>query len=377
MLKFILFILFFTINFLFAGNDFWINFHSKLDNSLTKEEFLFKMEKFEPNYSDFINKLSNKYFDKPYKKLTPVQILDFQQKTKKEFVKYNHYGECVSSYMNVKEKANNYNMNDKYQCSELVNRFYRKVFHIKVIQRNGIATAKEYNNLTGSFNSKKIKVIYYQVSNINIKVKPRASFAFKNINDIKRKGDNYIYSKKFNRIFEEHPPVNGSILSFANNFHSKSNIYFGHTCIVKKVVKIKNGYTIYCFEQNVIRKKTHTISVNRHINFLKKNGHWIEIGSGILGPYIGRIGPVIGWSIPCYVDKTYIITKRNFLKLITQLINFRYLNLYKWQNKILKPFQNYHSFYVTKRFFNKIINNIIASEKIKNESFFEKLISWF
>ncbi|WP_024789407.1 hypothetical protein [Lebetimonas sp. JH292] len=94
-----------------------------------------------------------------YKKLTPVQILDFQQKTKKEFVKYNHYGECVSSYMNVKEK----------------DRFYRKVFHIKVIQRNGIATAKEYNNLI---------------------------------------------LKKY-----------GSILSFANNFHSKSNIYFGHTCI--------------------------------------------------------------------------------------------------------------------------------------------------
>ncbi|WP_024789406.1 hypothetical protein [Lebetimonas sp. JH292] len=70
---------------------------------------------------------------------------------------------------------------------------------------------------------------------------------------------------------------------------------------------------------------------------MKKNGHWIEIGSGILGPYIGRIGPVIGWSIPCYVD----------------------------------------SFYVTNRFFNKIINNIIASEKIKNERFFEKLISWF
>ena len=379
MRKFIYFILCIA-GFLFAENDYWIDFHTMLNKPLTRRAFLFKMENFQsekPGYLHFITKASYKYFNISFKQLTPVKLPEYHQKNQNEFVKYNHYGQIISTYMNVRQKGNNYNMSDKYQCSELVNRFYKKVFHIKVTQRNGIITAKEYNNLTGTFKGKPIQTVYYQVSHISLKVKPGGSFALKNIGDIKRKGNIYIYSKDFNNIFKKYPPVNGTVLSFANNFHSKSGIYFGHTAIVKKVVKIKNGYKIYCFEQNVIRKKSHTISINRYITFLKKNGRWIEIGSGILGPGIGRIGPVIGWSIPCMVNYRYIINKKNFIDLISELIDSKYFQLNKYKNKILDSLYSEHCRFADRALFNKTANNILKAKSLNNESFFEKVLSWF
>ena len=365
---FVIFIL--SISFIFANNLYkqYYYFHNHPKSYLSKQRFLYKMANFNPHpgFYDFLSKISNKYFNISYKNLIPVKLPNAHI-SNYEFIKLPKYGHKIYSYMGVWERANNFNMSKHYQCSELVNRFYRKVFHIKVIQRNGIVTAKEYNGLKSTYNGLPIEIIYYPLIDINLKVKPLASFPLSKIFDIHRKGNIYIYNKSFNKIFQKHPPTNGTILSFANNFHSKSGIYFGHTAIVKKIVKIKNGYRIYCFEQNVI-KRNHTIAVNRYITFIKHNDHWEEIGSGILDNRIGRIGPVIGWSKPYYIKYIHIINKNNFYQLINKLIKSKYFNLDKYQNNILKPIKNYNNNYIANSLYNKVIYQFTLAEKLKNET---------
>lgn len=372
------FIFILSINFLFANSLYkqYYYFHNNTKSYLSKQAFLYKMANFNPHpgYYQFLKNLSNKYFNIYHQQLIPVKLPNAYI-SKYEFVRLPTYGQKISSYMGVWQRANNFDMSKHYQCSELVNRFYKKVFHIRTIQRNGIVTAKEYNLLKGRYNDNLVKIIYYPLTHINLIVKPLASFALNKIYDIHRIGNRYIYDKSFNKTFQMHPPTNGSILSFANNFHSKSGIYFGHTAIVKKVIKIKNGYKVYCFEQNVI-KKNHTIAVNRYITFIKKNGHWEEIGSGILDSRIGRIGPVIGWSKPYFIKYIYIITKSNFYKLINHLIDSKYFNLKKYKKSILEPIKQNISTnnYVTKFLYNKTIYQIVSANKIKHENIFDKFL---
>lgn len=344
---------------------------------LSKEAFLYKMGnlKSKAGYYSYLKTLSDKYFDTPFDKLVPVNLPNAKI-SNKEFTRLPSYSNVVSSYLGVKQKANNIAMSKRYQCSELVNRFYRKIFDINIVQRNGIITAKEYNKLSGMYDDRPIKIKYYQVTHANLTVKPRASFALSKIYDIYRKGNDYIYDKLFNNVFKNNPPVNGSILSFANNFHSKYGIYFGHTAIVKKVVKIKNGYKLYCFEQNVIKAKNNTISLNRYIKFIDKNGHWQEIGSGILGSKIGRIGPVVGWSNPYFIKHVYIISKSNFYILMTKLLKSKYFQIVKKQMILLKPIKQDIStkIYVTRLLYNKVVQNIVSYQSKENRGFVHKLL---
>ncbi len=344
---------------------------------LSKQAFLYKMGnlKSKVGYYSYLQALSDKYFDTPFDKLIPLNLPNAKT-TNKEFVRLPSYSDVVSSYLGVKQKANNIAMSKRYQCSELVNRFYRKIFDINIVQRNGIVTAKEYNKLVGMYDGRPIKIKYYQVTHSNLKVKPRASFALSKVYDIYRVGNDYIYDKFFNNTFKNNPPIDGSILSFANNFHSKYGIYFGHTAIVKKVVKIKNGYRLYCFEQNVIKAKSDTISLNRYITFVHKNGHWQEIGSGILGHKIGRIGPVVGWSNPYFVKHVHIISKPNFYTLMTRLLKSKYFQIIKKQTILLKSIKQDTSakVYVTKLLYNKVVQKIVSYQSKENKGFFHKLL---
>lgn len=348
---------------------------------LSKQEFLYKMANFtsKAGYYSYLQAISNKYFNTPFNKLVPVNLPNANT-SNKEFVRLPSYSHTVSSYLGVKQKANNLAMSKRYQCSELVHRFYKKVFNVlNIVQRNGIVTAKEYDGFGGIYDDRPIRIKYYQVTHAHLTVKPRASFALSKVYDIYRTGNDYIYDKSFNNIFKNHPPINGSILSFANNFHSKYGIYFGHTAIVKKVVKLKNGYRLYCFEQNVIRSKSHTISVNRYITFIHKNGHWQEIGSGILGHKIGRLGPVIGWSNPYFIKHIHVITKSNFYLLMSRLLASKYLNIVKNQKKLLQPIKEdiSNDKYATKLIYNKVIYNIVSYQAKENAGFFHKLLHLF
>lgn len=374
---FFVFILFGSLAFAKSTYSSYYYFKHNQSQYLSKQAFLYKMDNFksQSGYYEYLKSLCEKYFNVPFDKLVPVTLPDAKT-SGTEFVKLPKYGQEISSYMGVKQKANNIAMSKHYQCSELVNRFYRKIFHIRLVQRNGIVTAKEYDGLHGMYDNRTVKIKYYQVTNANLTVKPRASFALSKVYDIYRVGNDYIYNKAFNNTFKNNPPANGSILSFANNFHSKYGIYFGHTAIVKKVVKLNNGYRLYCFEQNVIKQKNDTISLNRYITFIHKNGHWLEIGSGVLGKTIGRIGPVVGWSKPYFIKHIHIISKPDFYTLMAKLLGSKYFNILQDQQKILSPVNKEvsGSMYATKQLYNKVVYNIVSYQAKEHESFFHKLL---
>ena len=168
----------------------------------------------------------------------------------KEYVASPGYGHVFQTYMGIKAYANNLDYSGLYQCTDLVKRFYQKVFNIKPFSSgDGQYVASKYDGKKGKYNGRNIILKYY-----------------KNLSSIKK-------------------PINGSIISF------DTGNGIGHVAIAKKV-SCNNKDTkcsVYLFEQNysyTIKNKTY-IAHSRKITFTKLNGKW----SG---------DTVVGWTNPLY-----------------------------------------------------------------------------
>jgi len=254
-------------------------------SNLTIQDFENKFSIYNLHNIELLN-----YFDKPCETFSVLQLPNAKI-TGSEYVKLPTCGTIVSSYMGVKERADNKDLNGTYQCVEFVKRFYKNIFNIKYYHTGGgKGTAKAYGGKKGTYMGKPIRTFYFPIKN-------------KYCNSDKRNNDKSIcyYDNFSNNIFEQHPPFPGTILSFAP---TKSNKW-GHTAIVKYFKQISgNEYEIYIIEQNYITPKG--ISVNRKFTFEKINGSWTIIGDST---------PIIGWTTPFYINKTKCITRENLAKL--------------------------------------------------------------
>lgn len=248
-----------------------------------------------------IDSISSSYFDKPCEIFKPIKLKNAIIKGGK-YVDLPEYGSIVSEYMGVKERANNKDYKGEYQCVEYVQRFYKKVFNIPYVRGNGEYTAKKYGGHRGEYKGSSIQTVYYQVKNVSCDATNRICY----------------YNNISNSIFEQHPPLPGSILSFAPSI---GNEWYGHTGIVKYYKRISNNkYEIYIIEQNYILYKKNQISVNRKFTFTKINNAWTIRGDNT---------PMTGWTIPRRVYKAQCTTRENLAKLFTVIFKnkLKYTNL--------------------------------------------------
>jgi len=163
------------------------------------------------------------------------------------FVENPGYGNPFDEFRGVQAFANkidtkNKKQSGKHQCTELVHRFYRKVYKIPTKIGIGLGHGKDLaKNLAQRFDL------------------------------------------RFYKNRSETPPEEGSVLSI------KTKTVYGHVLIVKKVVKLsENKIRLHTFQQNkwvIFKKKAYLLRDGIRYLYRSKEGLWFN-------------KKFVGWTLP-------------------------------------------------------------------------------
>jgi len=217
------------------------------DDYITRAEFSVFM-------GQLITNKNSKKFNKIRKKCLYKVELPSSKNLYSEWIDKPEQNQTIDTYLNVDAKSGTNDMLGNYQCTELIKRFYKKIFNMsetnngdgKDVAKKIVENSKKYNL---SYNNKKVILKYF----------PSGSF--------------------------EHP-VNGSVISF----------YPNHVAIAKKVDCNNTKCNVYLFEQNYVHydknDKKYKAAYARKAIFTKdKSGRW----SGSVDGH-----NAIGWTIAYY-----------------------------------------------------------------------------